>query len=192
MNFDKNDIFSQDPSQDLEDFQDLSFEDQGEEDFDKLYKRAYQYTIKLLAKKDYSVHKIKQKLRDKGYNSELSKKLIAELLEKNYLREDLYIEARIKGFLRKGYAANVILYRLSQEQCHTTAEHIENIMHEIGLNHQGQLKLMIEKKLHLDGEFVKDKEKLRQKVLRYCINRGYSISDASRVYGQVYDELFPS
>ncbi len=155
-------------------------------------KKAYNYAIRILSKKDYSVHKMKQKFRERGYSSDISKEVIAELLEKNYLREELYIEARIKGFIRKGYAPNVILYRLSQEQCHTTQEEIDLIMKDLGLNTYGLLYETIEKKLRLDGDFIKDKEKLRQKVLRYCITRGHSISETSRVYSEVYSELFPN
>jgi regulatory protein len=155
-------------------------------------KKAYNYAIRLLAKRDYSVFKMRQKFREKGYASKICDEVIDELLAKNYLQEELYIEARIKGFLRKGYAPNVILYRLSQEQCHTTQEQIESIMSSLGLNSYGQLYDTIEKKLRLDGEFIKDKEKLRQKVLRYCISRGYSISDSSRIYSEVFNDLFPN
>jgi len=163
----------------------------SEEGRAKLFKKAFNYTIRLLAKKDYSVFKMKQKLRDKGYDSETSKEVIDKLLDKNYLREDLYIEARIKGFIRKGHAANVILYRLSQEQCHTTQEYIEEIMNSLGLDPDLLLREVIEKKLRLDGDFVKNKQKLREKVFRYCLTRGYSISDVSRLYNEIYSEQYP-
>lgn len=156
----------------------------------KVYKKAYNYALRLLGKKDYSVYKIKNKLRERGHNKEIQEEVIKELLEKRYLREDLYIEARIKGFIRKGMAPNVILYRLSQEQCHTTQENIELILAELGIGKEDQLRLTIEKKLRLDGDFIKDKDKLRQRVLRYCISRGHPIGDASRVYQIVYLEMF--
>ncbi len=177
------------------DYEYSDFEDQhqqqNDEDQASLSKKAYNYAIRLLGKKDYSIYKMKQKLREKGYDKEIREDIVRELLEKNYLREDLYIEARIKGFIRKGYAPNVILYRLSQEQCHTTQEHIDSILQDLGLGREVQLRETVEKKLRLDGDFVKDKEKLRQKVLRYCISRGHSIGDASRVYSNVYSEMFP-
>jgi len=161
------------------------------EDPDKLYKKAYSYAIRLLGKKDYSVYKLKNKLRDRGHDKEIREKVIQELLEKKYLREDLYIEARIKGFIRKGMAPNVILYRLSKEQCHTTQEKIQNILAELGIEQNDQLRLTISKKLRLDGDFVKDKEKLRQRVLRYCISRGHSVSEASQAYQSIYSQMFP-
>lgn len=161
------------------------------EDQASLSKKAYNYAIRLLGKRDYSIYKMKNKLREKGYDLEIREEVVKELLEKKYLREDLYIEARIKGFIRKGMTTNVILYRLSKEQCHTTQEHIESILAELGLGKEEQLRGTIEKKLRLDGDFVKDKEKLRQKIMRYCISRGHGVGDVSRVYQTVYSEMFP-
>ncbi len=153
-------------------------------------KKCYNQALAHLARKDYSEYKLKQKLKDKGYEREVIAETINELLEKNYLREDLYIEARVKGFLRKGYSYDVIRYRLSQEFCEASLEEIENIAHEIGLTKDAQLKDLVEKKVRIDYDFVPNKQKLRDRVLRYAGNRGHSISKAASYYDQVIEEFY--
>ena len=158
------------------------------EDDVKLAKKAYNHAIKLLAKKDYSRFKLSQKLYDKGFEKDLVEPLMDELIERKYLREDLYKEARIKGLFRKGYNPKVISYRLSQEQCYATVHEIEDILFEHDLISDNQAYEVVSKKVRLEYDFVTDKEKLRQKVLRYAVSRGHSIGDASDAYKRVIAE----
>ena len=65
---------------------------------------AYMDAIKLLAKKDYSEYKLRKKLKEKLHDSESIDEAIQEVTEKKYLREDYYIEARIRGLMRKNYS----------------------------------------------------------------------------------------
>ena len=150
-------------------------------------KKCYSYSIRLLGKKDYSHYKMRQKLLQRDYERETVEDVMSEIIEKKYLREDLYIEARIKGFIRKGYNPQAISYRLSQEKCYASIEEIMAIYEQIESDPDQQLRELILKKVRIDYDFVKDKEKLRQKTLRYVASRGHPIGEASRLYSSVLE-----
>lgn len=152
-------------------------------------KKCYNSALRHLARKDYSEYKLKQKLRDKGYEGALIKEVIGILLEKNYLREDLYKEARIKGLLRKGYAFNVIEYRMSQEMCPVSEEEIYAVADEVGISKASQLQELVEKKVRIDYDFVSDKLKLKDRVLRYACLRGHPIGEVARAYENIIQEF---
>ena len=153
------------------------------------FKKCYNQALNHLARKDYSEYKLTQKLKSKDYESHVIKEVIQALIEKNFLREDLYREARIKGFLRKGYSPKVIQYRLSQEFCETNIEEIENIAFDSGMKKGDQLQELVEKKVRIDYDFVRDKSKLRDRVLRYAATRGHNISKAAEIYDQILRDI---
>ncbi len=151
-------------------------------------KKCYSYSIRLLAKKDYSQYKIRQKLLARDYGAQIVDDVIEEITQKSYLREDLYREARIKGFIRKGYNTKAILYRLSEEKCPASEEDILSIYNTMESSPDDQLFQLIAKKVRIDYDFVNDKEKLKQKTLRYVASRGHSIAEAVRLYPQVFSQ----
>lgn len=155
-----------------------------------VFKKCYNQALNHLARKDYSEYKLTQKLKTRGYDGPVVKEVIEALTEKNFLREDLYKEARIKGFLRKGYSHRVIQYRLSQEFCEASSEEIEQVAHEMGLGPDSQLQELVEKKVRIDYDFVSDKSKLKDRVLRYAANRGHNISRAAQIYDQIIEDLY--
>jgi len=155
----------------------------------ELLKDCYNSALRHLARKDYSEYKLRQKLKDKGHEQEIVDDVINELLEKKYLREDLYKEARIKGLLRKGYAFNVVEYRMAQEMCLASIEEIQAVALEVGLHEERQLEDLVEKKVRIDYDFVSDKAKLKDRVLRYACQRGHSLSDTVRVYDNIIQKL---
>ncbi len=161
-----------------------------EEETKDLFKKCYNQALNHLARKDWSEYKLSQKLKTKGYESNVIDEVVIALKERNFLREDLYKEARIKGFLRKGYSPRVIQYRLSQEFCDSTIEEIEEVAYQSGMNQNKQLQELIEKKVRIDYDFVPDKRKLKDRTLRYAANRGHNISQASQIFDQVIDALY--
>jgi len=148
-------------------------------------KKCYSYSIRLLGKKDYSQYKMRQKLLGRDYDIEIVEDVLREITDKKYLREELYIEGRIKGFIRKGYNTKAILYRLSQENCYATQEQIKDIYTSMESNPSDQLHQLIMKKVRIDYDFVRDKEKLKQKTLRYVASRGHNIGEAMSIYPDV-------
>lgn len=131
---------------------------------------------------------MRQKLLDRDFERETVEDVMREIIEKKYLREDLYIEARIKGFILKGFNPSAISYKLSQEKCYVSQEDIMAIYEQVESNPDDQLFELILKKVRIDYDFVSDKEKLRQKTLRYVASRGHSLSEASRLYPRALEK----
>ncbi len=129
----------------------------------------YNDAIKLLAKRDYSRFKLVQKLKQKGHSKEAIDETIEELLEKKYLREDLYIEARIKGLIRKGYAADFIKKKLAAENCSIETDQVYKQMEELKIDERSIVFDLIEKKL-----YGKELSESRDKVMRFLLSKGYS------------------
>lgn len=152
-------------------------------------KKCYNAALRLIARRDYSEYKLKQKLKEKSFERETINQVIETLKEENYLREDLYREARIKGLLRKGYSESVVSYKMDQERCPATVEDIQAVAEEIGLTQDRQLFELVEKKVRIDYDFVADKRKLKDRVLRYIHTRGHSVGKATQYYDQIIQEL---
>ena len=79
------------------------------------HQRAYSYTVKLLTGRDYSEKKLKEKLYLKKYPKNIIEDVIGEIKERGFLKEESYVEARIKAFMNKGYSKRYILQKISQE-----------------------------------------------------------------------------
>ena len=138
---------------------------------------SYQDSIKLLTRRDYSRYKLKQKLLDKGHSLEEIEETISLLLEKRYLREDYYKEARIRGLIGKGLSARMIQQRLAQENCEASLEEIDLMFQEKTTSEDEQVKSLIAKKLRshqLHGLDPEARNKLELKVLRFLHSKGHS------------------
>jgi regulatory protein len=146
----------------------------------KLHKKAYLYAIRLLARRDYSRQKLYTKLSDQGYEKPLINKLLDELIEVGYLREDQYASARIKGFMFKGYSISYIQQKLAQENVGVEMSLIEEIFEEYSYSHRSQLEYLLEKKTRSKTRAELVDFNFRKKLLRYFISKGHSINDGNK------------
>jgi regulatory protein len=153
------------------------------------FKKCYNSALAYLARRDYSRSKLKKKLRERDHENQIINEVIEKLLEQNYLREDLYIEARVKGFIRKGYSFYAVGKKLEAEGCSATQEEIQNIAYEMGMDEESVLRELVEKKVRIDYDFVSNKQKLRDRTLRYAATRGHSIGQAAQFYDQIIKEF---
>ena len=78
--------------------------------------KAYNYLIRLLSARDYSEYKLREKCRQKEFPPEDIDEAIQRVKDQNYLREDQYIEARIKGFMSKNCSPHYIQRKLKEEK----------------------------------------------------------------------------
>lgn len=139
--------------------------------------KAYLYAIRLLAKRDYSEVKMRQKLRDKGFPAEHQDYALDEVLRKNYLREDAYINSKIKGWMLKGYSPTHISFRFIQEQLQVSEDTIREVFKEERVTTEDQIQWLIQKKRVDKSIFENSKEayKQRQKVLSFLASKGHDI-----------------
>lgn len=142
------------------------------------YKKAYFYAIRLLTRQDYSVAKLKKKLAEKKYEKPVIEELINELLAKNYLREENYLIARIKGLMYKHYAARFIQQKLAQESIQCELDYIYEIFAENRLSEQDQILTLIQKKTRSLKEIESIDLNFRKKLLRFLVSKGHSFDNA--------------
>lgn len=155
-------------------------EDEAEQIQKQTYKDTYYHAIKLLTRQDYSVHKIKSKLNEKKFPKQTIEEVIAELLEKKYLREDLYAGARVKGFMHKGYSISYICQKLSLENVQIEKSEIEDIFTEYDFSESSQIDYLIDKKArNVDLDKLVDLN-FKQKLLRFLLSKGHNYSQCEK------------
>ena len=137
---------------------------------------AYQYSIRLLSLRDYSEHKMRQKLLDKNYDADEIDEVIQKLIDMNYLREEEYRRMRVKTLLVKGYGNAYIIKKLQQENLVVGNSLIDDLRRENDLQELNQVDYLIQKKLR--GKSIpsdwEEKNKLKAKIIRFLASKGYS------------------
>lgn len=140
--------------------------------------KAYFYLIKILSSRDYSEHKLREKLRERKYPASEIDEVINEIKAKGYLKEDLYTEARIKGFMHKGYSIDYIRQKLQQEKLTVPLETIGDIFEEYRITEDQQVERLALKKI---GTKIPEDFEQESKILRYLISKGHDFSRSKRV-----------
>ena len=149
---------------------------------------TYKYALKLLCKRDYSRYKLKEKLKGKSFED--IDDVIDLLVEKRYLREDYYQEARVKGFMHKGYSPTWIQSKLAEEFCPTNLDFIYSIFKEYNVETQEQIDRLVSKKIPNEiPESYEDLFKMKGKILRFVLSKGHSMGAAQSVLERQIQEI---
>ncbi len=153
-------------------------------------RRAYKESIKLLARQDYSRAKMRQKLKQRAVPAEEIEQVLVYLVEKNYLREENYLEARAKGLVTKGLSPKSIQHKLHSEGLEVSQEKIQEFMSDKGVSTDSQLEKLVQKKARtLSQEKLQSPEgrKERDKILRFLLSKGYSFSESKKALYRFLD-----
>lgn len=137
-------------------------------------KQAYSYLVKLLSSRDYSEHKLREKLREKKFPANEIDDAVNEIKERGYLREEAYSEARIKAFMNKGYSANYIKQKLQQEKLTVSEEQIYEVFDEYRITEPEQIKKLLSKKLKGLSDDKEEAQRERQKAIRFALSKGHN------------------
>lgn len=151
--------------------------------------RIYNYCIHLLARQDYSEFKLRQKLRSKPQNlpHEIDEAL-EKLKAKGLLKEENYRRLFIRKWMIKGEAIDKIRQRGAMEKLELQDEEFELVSAELGIKEEDNLEKVIQKKMRSKAipTDPAEKQKLKEKVLRYIISKGYDYSEAKRSLAEYF------
>lgn len=140
--------------------------------------RAYSYLVKIISSRDYSEHKLREKLREKKFPPEDCEAALSEIKARGYLREDAYTEARIKGFMNKGYSVSYVRQKLKQEHLTVTDEQIEEVFGEHRTSEEDQIERLAQKKIGTKSglDFAE-----QGKILRFLLSKGHDYSKSKKI-----------
>lgn len=136
--------------------------------------KSYKHAIKLLSKKDYSVHKMKTKLLDKSFDEFEVDETINELIEQNYLREEEYVRQRVRGLFYKNYSSSYIIQKLAQEYVYIDQDFIDKLKEEWGVDEDDLAANLIHKRTRNLSSEPEDLYKLKVKIRRKLESKGFS------------------
>ncbi len=152
--------------------------------------KAYLYLIKLLSARDYSEHKLKEKLQEKvrakRFPADVAESALNLVKEQGYLREEAYAEARVKGFMSKGYSPDFIRQKLAQERLTVTDETIGEIFSEYRISEEDQIERLARKKMGSRTSFDFDDE---TRILRFLISKGHDFSTSKKVLKSLIQQV---
>ena len=151
-------------------------------------KKALDYSIRLLALRDYSLFKMRKKLIARDHTPEEIEYVIDKLHEYNYLREDEYKKMRVKQLLVKGFSNSYIIRKISQEELVVNDLDINSIREEQDLGSEDQIDYLVEKKIRYKEipEDFEAKMKLKKKIMTFLISKGYNFEEAGRAISKVF------
>lgn len=151
-------------------------------------KEAYNYSINLLSRRDYSRYKLSKKLKEKKFSNEEIEVVIEKLIEQNYLREDEYLRIRTRQLIEKGLSNQLILRTAQEERIEINTELIETLRAEYERSSDDIINELVQKKIRYKSfNGFEEKMKLKNKVLRYLLSKGHNFEDSNRVLSKYLD-----
>ncbi len=144
---------------------------------------AYQYCLYLLSGQDYSEYKIRQKLKLKGFEAEEIDQTLNKLIENNFLRQEEYTRLLTRKLISKGYSDTMIKRRAEQESLEIEPADLQEQRSDLDLSSQDSITQLIKKKLRnrsIPADKL-EKQKLKDKVLRFVLSKGHSYQDCKAV-----------
>lgn len=148
--------------------------------------KAYTYLVKILSVRDYSEHKLREKLKERKYPADEIEDAISEMKSKGYLREEVYAAARIKALMQKGYSPDYIRQKLDQEHLSASEEEIAVVFTEYRTSPEEQIDRLVRKKMQGKTDFDYTEE---SKILRYLLSKGHDFGDAKKIMKNIITEV---
>lgn len=152
----------------------------SQEDFDKIVKellpkRARQRALYLLQSREYTSRKLYDKLREGGYEEELSREVVKSMEEYGYVDDARYADEYIRCQCQHK-SKNRIIQDLKQKGIAVDIiEHAYADWEDIGLANQQQLIVDLLKKKRYCKENCNEEE--RQKIMAWLYRKGFQIDD---------------
>lgn len=144
--------------------------------------KAFTYIVKLLSAREYSEHKLREKLKEKKFPANEIEDALSEIKARGHLKEEVYAEARIRGFMNKSYSVNYIRQKMAQEHLVVSEEIIQEIFEDNNMSEEQQIERLARKKIGMKTDLDGGEQ---GKILRYLISKGHDFSLSKKVLKSV-------
>lgn len=145
--------------------------------------KAINYAIYLLSKKDRTKKEITDKLKDKGYDDEITNNVLDKLLEYNYINDEIYCKKYINDKSKfSKYGINKIKAKLYAKGVDKEIISKEIIKIDNNLEIENALSLA-QKKLNSIKDT--DQYKIKAKLSNHLIAKGYSYDTVKAVFSKL-------
>jgi regulatory protein len=144
---------------------------------EELARLAYAASIRLLARRDHSIHELTRKLQHREHSEESIDTAVLELLDLNYLNETRYAELYSEQRMNKGFGPLSIQAKLRERGI--SAHLIQWGLKQLAVDWSDQAERVIHKRFNIQ-EISNPEQKVVAKIARFLQSRGYAPSDAIR------------
>ena len=128
-----------------------------------------------MAKRPYSSFRLKKKLQEKKFESQEIETAIQKAKDLNYLCEKSYTFSRVTNLMRRGCSVYLIKRKLKlEDQISISTAEVEKVFSEHNLSEEALIKEIINKKKPISFKNELDRVKVKNKILRYLQNKGFS------------------
>jgi SOS response regulatory protein OraA/RecX len=140
---------------------------------------AYNYSIKILSQKDYSIFKLKKKLIQKDYDLEDIEEVVAKLIHLKYLNEPEYSRNLIISLLKRSYENSYIIQKLALEEILINDTEINKYKNEIGYDTKSEIIKLIDFKMKNINfpDSIEQKYKIKNKLSSFLSSKGFKFDD---------------
>lgn len=139
-------------------------------------KKAITYLLKILTKREYSVYDLREKLASR-YEENVAEQALNYALEHNYASDERYSEMFTRYRANNHYGAIKIRYDLQQKEIDESI--IDAAIDQCEINFQEKLEEYFSSKF--DSADLAD-FKLKAKIFRNLLNRGYSSDEINTCF----------
>jgi len=152
------------------------------------YRTALDYAFKRLAYKQFSKNELFKILENKGYDERTINNVLEKLAEYNYINDNELSRmivsdlTRINKLGKKAIYSKMIGKKINNE---TAKAALENITPEMEAENAFDILKKYAEKYNYDGENIK----VKQKIYRLLINKGYSWDTINDVFSKYEDDL---
>lgn len=143
------------------------------------YAKAYEYALKILSIRDFSVNDLKNKLKTKSYSEYTIKGVIQKLKSYDLLNDEKYANKLINDSLRfKKDGINKIKYQLKTHGIKNDI--IDNIKIDNKKEYENAYDITLKK-----YKLIKGKGNEKEKLYRYLSSKGYEYDTIKKVINEI-------
>jgi SOS response regulatory protein OraA/RecX len=149
------------------------------------FQTTYNYSIKLLSRMDYSIHKLTQKLKSKQYDEFHIADVIDKLIANKFINEAEYTRNKTTQLILKGFSNEMVLQKLEQSFLESSTAQIAMLRQESGSTELEMIKTLIDLKLkgtRIPTEAL-EHQKLKSKLVSFLAGKGYPYEEIESALG---------